>query len=186
MLHVPISMLVYWRVTISNHRKWGFFHRFNLIWAINYYLRLFFLLVAPQDELCGWITCEKSHSWTPPQASKMLIFNQTWRKSEAQISFVSRIFPLNMLKCPVFFLGFPMVAERCLRHGGTAVHASVQGHGSRKVARFHNDQRRVSHCGEQARNGSDLFMVIFMGLSFHEWSDFLTYTLYFGPQLWWG
>ena len=105
MLHVPISMLVYWRVTISNHRKWGFFHRFNLIWAINYYLRLVFLLVAPQDELCGWITCEKSHSWTPhTQASKMLIFNQTWRKSEAQISFVSRIFPLNILKCPVFFL----------------------------------------------------------------------------------
>ena len=68
-----------------------------------------------------------------------------------------------------------MVAERCLRHGGTAVHASVQGHGSRKVARFHNDQ---------ARNGSDLFMVIFMALSFHEWSDFLTYTLYFGPQQW--
>lgn len=108
MLHVPISMLVYWRVTISNHRKWGFFHRFNLIWAINYYLRLVFLLVAPQDELCGWITCEKSHSWTPhTQASKMLIFNQTWWKSEAQISFVSRIFPLNILKCPVFFFDFP-------------------------------------------------------------------------------
>ena len=57
----------------------------------------------------GW-TLWMNHLWKkpqldPPQASKMLIFNQTWRKSEAQISFVSRIFPLNMLKCPVFFFG---------------------------------------------------------------------------------
>lgn len=72
----------------------------------NKLLRLVFWLVAPEDELCGCISCEKSHSWTPhTQASKMLIFNQTWRTSEAQNFISFQDFPIeHILKCPVFWI----------------------------------------------------------------------------------